>query len=50
LPAVGLPMGHTTRFVLVDHRGQIRGYYDGMTRSEVQLMISKLRYLAEEME
>jgi len=27
LPADELPMGHSTRFVLVDRRGQIRGYY-----------------------
>lgn len=30
------PIVHSTRFVLVDGRGRIRGYYDGMRRSGVE--------------
>lgn len=30
------PIVHSTRFVLVDGRGRIRGYYDGMTREGVE--------------
>lgn len=30
------PIVHSTRFVLVDGRGRIRGYYDGMTRDGVE--------------
>jgi cytochrome oxidase Cu insertion factor (SCO1/SenC/PrrC family) len=30
------PIAHSTRFVLVDGQGRIRGYYDGMTREGVE--------------
>jgi protein SCO1/2 len=30
------PIVHSTRFVLVDGRGRIRGYYDGMSREGVE--------------
>ena len=30
------PIVHSTRFVLVDGRGRIRGYYDGMRRNGVE--------------
>lgn len=30
------PIVHSTRFVLVDGRGRIRGYYDGMSRDGVE--------------
>lgn len=29
LAAENLPYGHTVKFILVDHEGYIRGYYDG---------------------
>jgi protein SCO1/2 len=47
LPAQGLPMGHTTRFALVDSQGRIRGYYDGMNRSSVAKLREDLRLLAD---
>jgi protein SCO1/2 len=28
------PMGHSQRFVLIDARGHIRGYYDGMDEAD----------------
>lgn len=30
------PIVHSSRFILVDGRGRIRGYYDGMTRDGVE--------------
>ncbi len=49
LPADGLPMGHTTRFALVDPMGRIRGYYDGMDKGSMEILIDHLRLLAGEM-
>ena len=49
LAADGLPGGHTTRFTLLDHRGQIRGYYDGMEQASVKIIKNHIRQLAEEM-
>jgi len=48
LPADNLPMGHTTRFTLVDSKGRIRGYYDGMDMNSVRILKSHLRLLVEE--
>ncbi len=46
LAAEELPGGHSTRFALVDHRGQIRGYYDGMERGSVEVLKTHLSILA----
>jgi protein SCO1/2 len=48
LPADGLPMGHTTRFALVDPHGRIRGYYDGMDEGSMKILLGHLRLLAGE--
>jgi len=48
LPADNLPMGHTTRFTLVDSQGRIRGYYDGMDRASIRILKNHLRLLVEE--
>jgi len=48
LPADELPMGHTTRFTLVDAKGRIRGYYDGMNRASIKTILGNLRLLGEE--
>lgn len=32
------PIVHSTRFVLVDGRGRIRGYYDGMSREGIEAL------------
>ena len=48
LPADGLPGGHSTRFVLVDPLGRIRGYYDGMSEGSMEILLSNLRQLAGE--
>jgi protein SCO1 len=36
---------HTSNFVLVDRKGQIRGYYDGTEMADVQKMIKDARKL-----
>ncbi len=38
LAAEGLPGGHSTKFVLLDENGQVRGYYDGMDRNSVLIL------------
>jgi protein SCO1/2 len=49
LPGDNLPGGHTTRFVLIDHKGQIRGYFDGLSESSMIILIDKIKNLAREM-
>ena len=49
LAAEGLPMGHTTKFILVDHLGQIRGYYDGMDETSVDKIKTDISKLLREM-
>jgi protein SCO1/2 len=49
LAAENLPMGHSTRFVLVDHQGQIRGYYDGLSESSVDALKSSIVELVKAM-
>jgi protein SCO1 len=39
---------HSTRFVLVDGRGRIRGYYDTSEASAIPKVISDIRALAQE--
>lgn len=39
------PIGHSSRFVLVDGTGQIRGYYDAQELSEVAQLDTDLRRL-----
>lgn len=40
------PIVHSTRLVLVDGRGRIRGYYDGLDTGEVERLDRDLRRLA----
>lgn len=49
LPAENLPMGHSTKFILVDQMGQIRGYYDALDDSEMDLLKTHIRELARMM-
>lgn len=49
LAADNLPAGHSSRFVLIDPRGQIRGYYDGMSDESMMVLQSHLRELARGM-
>lgn len=41
------PVIHSNRFVLVDGRGKIRGYYDAFDESEVQRLLLDLDWLLE---
>ena len=47
MAADNLPMGHSTKFVLVDHEGRIRSYHDGMDHAAVHQLRQNIRALAE---
>ena len=49
LPAEGLPMGHSTRFVLVDQNTKIRGYYDSFDAASMAELKTRIDFLAEKM-
>ncbi len=49
IAAEDLPGGHTTRFILVDYQGRIRGYYDGLDSASLEIMKSHIRELIREM-
>jgi protein SCO1/2 len=49
LAAENLPMGHSTKFVLIDHNGQIRGYYDALYDPDVEQLKTHIRELARAM-
>lgn len=36
------PIFHSTKFVLVDKQGRIRGYYDGMDKEEVEVLFKDI--------
>jgi len=42
------PIVHSTRFVLVDGEGTIRGYYDGFERPELARLLTELRAILKE--
>ena len=48
MSASNLPGGHSTRVVLVDDLGQIRGYYDGLDRSAIDALAGHIRQLVRE--
>lgn len=39
---------HTTRFILVDRKGRIRGYYDGTEKASVNRLMKHIRLLMSE--
>ena len=39
---------HTESFVLIDHRGRLRGYYDGTSDDETDLLIHHIQSLIKE--
>jgi protein SCO1/2 len=45
LAAANLPMGHSTRFALVDRDGGIRGYYDSRDEASLKTLKNELRGL-----
>jgi protein SCO1/2 len=48
ISARDLPMGHSSRFVLVDPEGLIRGYYDGVDDESMKKLVEDIRRLAKE--
>jgi protein SCO1/2 len=49
LDAQDLPGGHSTRFVLVDDKAQIRGYYDSFDDASLTVLKSHIRELAKKL-
>ena len=49
LPAENLPMGHSTKFILVDEKMQIRGYFDALIDQEIETMKVQVRELVRKM-
>jgi protein SCO1/2 len=49
LPAVNLPGTHSTRFVLVDDRARIRGYYSGTDGTSIEQLKADIRELVRNM-
>jgi protein SCO1 len=47
LPADDLPMGHSSKFVLVDQAGKIRAYYDGTDPNSIKKIVANIRALAK---
>ncbi len=45
LAASDLPLGHSTRLVLIDRNGQIRGYYDGLEEVSIKHIKTHVRGL-----
>jgi protein SCO1/2 len=44
-PVPGLEVAHTPRFVLVDPKGQIRGYYDSSDSEDVSRLRADVQRL-----
>lgn len=49
LAAEDLPAMHSTKFALVDNRGQIRGYYSGTDKASMHVLKTHIRDLAQSM-
>lgn len=48
LGSVGGPLEHSTRFVLVDRKSRIRGYYDTSEPENIQKLMTDIGRVAEE--
>lgn len=42
------PVAHGSKLVLIDRRGRIRGYYEGMTPEDLPTLVADIRRLVEE--
>ena len=47
LAAENLPMGHSTKFVLVDRGGQIRGFYDGLKDASINVLVTHIKTMVK---
>ncbi len=50
LAADDLPGNHSTKFIMVDQLGLIRGYYDGTDEASINILKTHLRQLLSEIE
>ena len=48
LPALNLPAGHSTRFVLIDNQKNIRKYYEGMDDAAIMELQNDIVFLIKE--
>jgi len=48
LPAENLPMGHSSKFALVDRQGQIRGYYNSLEQKPMIALHQHITRLLQE--
>ncbi len=44
-----LPGSHSTKFVLVDNKGDIRGYYDGTEKASIAILKTNINELAKKL-
>lgn len=49
LPAENLPMGHSSKFVLIDQHGIIRGYYNALEEGPVELLKNHIQALVRKL-
>lgn len=42
------PVAHSSRLVLIDRKGKIRGYYEGLNETEIPALLADIRRLVEE--
>ena len=49
LAADDLPGAHSTKFVLVDRQGQIRGYYSGTDEASIKILTTNINSLIKEL-
>ena len=49
LSAIDLPEGHSSKFILVDDKGQIRGYYEGNEMAGISQLSRDIAELARAM-
>jgi len=49
LYADNLPQGHAVKFILVDHNGMIRQYYDGTDKASIAVLRKDIKLLLKEL-
>jgi cytochrome oxidase Cu insertion factor (SCO1/SenC/PrrC family) len=49
LYAKELPVGHAIKFVLIDEKGRIRQYYDGLEKASMAILQSHINRLLKDL-
>ena len=49
LYADNLPQGHAVKFILIDHNGMIRQYYDGTDKASIAVLRKDIKLLLKEL-